>query len=631
MYLPKILLSFWICCTVLASTLNAQNYTTYQLPPPQSLSPLFVGPITGSGIYYGASPHAVDPNKPVIVYVHGFIDLNNLWFAPGNNMYKNTYDAEQNCAFVAMTRGQGMWQNGELLADMLDDITQHFGVNNVVIVAHSNGGKASEVAMITHNRRHKVDRVISLGTPFYGTELANLAEMPGFSWVVNLIGLGGGTSTSTTYYMGGYARPILDWSFRNQPQKFINFGAWGYNNGATILRPVMTTSGALLNWMGSGAAAGGNDGVTPYWSSSRRRGKVQWTTGYGNPASQIDHVDIALSSIMWDKIEPLFTAPLSSLRRSTAPLAAPHLDHSTISSNLQFLSSEDDNRFFIVEKDIRGLEMTILHNATMDQFELKKVADNGDLMPVNIDLNALHQTSTLINGKASLISLHQLKAGKYKLVSNHPFAAIVNSPQGVEIEYDNEHQFALGATPTFKVKINRAAAYDLSQMTLKAIVTLKNDLNGKALENEVTSIETFKLDQTGAYTLNLPQSLPNGVYNMVIQAQHPDFQKSLVTGFVVNKKNNTASNHGVASTLHSITVFPNPVQDLLQVSFENKQAAQITLYDVNGRLIQQQNIQEIGQHQLEIDLNSLKLGQGTYFIEVQDGEDKMIQTFVKLP
>jgi pimeloyl-ACP methyl ester carboxylesterase len=624
-------ISIWICLVLAALSLNAQTISTYQLPTPQQLTPLFIGPITGSGIYYGATPSYVDPNKPVIVYVHGFIDLNNAWFLPGNDMYDNTYNANQNCAFVAMTRGEGMWENGRLLADMIDDITRHFGVSSVVLVAHSNGGKASEVAMITHNRRNKVERVISLGTPFGGTELANVAEAPGFNLLVDLIGLGGGMRTSTTYYMGGYARPILDWSWRNQPGKFVNFGAWGYNNGTSLLaRPVMTTSGTLLNWLGSGASAGGNDGVTPYWSSSRRWGRQQWTTGQGNPVSQFDHLDVALSDVVWNSIEPLFTAPLSSLRENPNQVDQAAAVNETISSRLQFLSSEDKNHSFTVENGLRDLAMIILHPSDDDQFKLHQVLANGALVTTSVDINALRTTSDLLQGKASHIPLSQLPVGEYKVTSESKFAALINHNKGVELAYNNSHQFAFDQAPTFEVTLNQADQYDLSKLSLKAIITYKHNLDGTPLEKEVTMIETFEPTEEGTYTLRPTSRLSNGVYNMVIHAQHPEFQKSLVTGFVMNSEEAVPAKKTVEATITSLSVYPNPAKDFIQVSFENDAPAQVNLYDINGRILHQQIVQETGQQQLQLDLNQLKLNQGTYFVEVQIGEEKVTEIFVKM-
>lgn len=628
----KISLFVWVCLVLSAFSLNAQ-VATYQLPTPQQLSPLFVGPITGSGIYYGASPSYVDPNKPVIVYVHGFIDLNNAWFLPGNDMYENTYNANQNCAFVALTRGEGMWENGRLLAGMLDDITRHFGVNTVVLVAHSNGGKSSEVAMITHNRRHKVERVISLGTPFYGTELANVAEAPGFNLLVDLIGLGGGMRTSTTYYMGGYARPILDWSWRNQPGKFINFGAWGYDNGTSLLaRPVMTVSGTLLNWLGSGASSGGNDGVTPYWSSSRRWGRPQWTTGYGNPVSEFDHLDVALSDVVWNTIEPLFTAPLSSLRENSNQVDQATTVNEKLTSRLQFLSSDDKNHSFTVENGVKDLEMIIMHHSKNDQFTLHEVLESGKLAPVAFDLNANCTASDLLEGKSSLISLAQLPVGEYKVTSESKFAALINHKKGVELEYNNSHQFAFDQAPTLEIKLNKAEQYDLSKLSLKAIITYKHTLDGSPLEKEVTMIETFEATAEGTYTLSPTKPLLNGVYNVVIHAQHPAFQKSLVTGFVMNSKEVTVpSKKTIETSISALSVYPNPAKDFIQVTFDNDAQAQVNLYDINGRVLHQQTIQETGQQQLQLDLNQLKLSQGTYFLEVKVGEEKRTEIFVKLP
>ena len=612
---------------MLKSIIAQTNYQTYQLPTPQNLTPIFVGPITGSGIYYGAQPSNPNPNLPVLVYVHGFIDLNNLWFLPGNDFYEESYNANYRCAFVATTRGQGMWDNGEILADMLNDITRHYGVNKVVLVAHSNGGKASEVAMISHHQRNKVDRVISLGTPFFGTELANLAETPAFSWLVNFIGLGGGTSTSTTYYMGGFARPLLDWSWFNQPNKFINFGGWGYNNGTTLLSPTMAIGGNLLNWMGSGASSGGNDGVTPYWSSTRPGGHPQWA-GQGTPVSQVDHVDIAYSPVMWNHIQPLFDAPLSSLR-THARAATP--SNTTITSNLQFLSSEDDNQTFIVEKNTKRTAVICLHQNKDFKFELFKQNANGSWSTQPIAENTLVQTESYLEGFASAVNLPSLEAGTYKVASQDKFAAIINHKNGVVLEYDNAHAYVYNNKDDLSVNLTNTEAYDLSQATVKAIITQTAALDGKALAKPIYFIEEFKWSERTAFTLNIKQQLPNGVYNMVIQAQHPEFQKSLATGFVVNQDNN--QHEEVTFRMHTtdLKTFPNPTVDVIQVAFETTQKdAALNLYDINGRLLLQKTIHDLGIQQHTIDLNALNLVQGTYFIEIQDGDQKQTTTFQKI-
>jgi hypothetical protein len=393
----------------------------------------------------------------------------------------------------------------------------------------------------------------------------------------------------------------------------------------------MTVSGTLLNWLGSGASAGGNDGVTPYWSSSRRWGRPQWTTGQGNPVSQFDHLDVSLSNVVWNSIEPLFTANLSSLRENPNQVTQATLVNETISSRLQFLDSEDKNRSFTVEKGIKNLEMIILHHSDNDQFVLQQVLTSGELAPVAFDLNANRTTSDLLNGKSTLVALGQLPVGEYKVTSETKFAALINHKKGVELEYNNSHQFAFDQTPTLEVKLNQASQYDLSKLSLKAIITYKHNLDGSPLEKEVTIIEKFEPTEEGTYTLRPTQRLSNGVYNVVIEAQHPEFQKSLITGFVMNNEEAAPAKKTVETSLIALSVYPNPAKDFIQVSFENGQQAQVNLYDVNGRILHQQTIQETGQQQLQLDLNELELSQGTYFLEVKIGAEKTTEIFVRIP
>jgi pimeloyl-ACP methyl ester carboxylesterase len=622
-------ISLSVCLILSTFSINAQISINY-LPTPSLVPAQYAQNISSKSIHYGATPSNLDPQKPVIVYVHGFSDLAGVWFGNNNQMYANTYNAGHNCVFVAMTEGEGMWNNGEVLADMLDIITQHYGVKDVVIVAHSNGGKASEVAMIEENRKNKVNRVISLGTPFSGTPLANVAQFPGLNIISALIGLGGGMRTSTTYYMGGYARPYLDWSWRNQPGKFVNFGAWGYNNGSNDLSLVLTAGGLVLNTLGASRFAGGNDGVTPYWSSDRPSGRQQWTTGYGNPVSRFDHTGVALSQNVWNSIEPMFSAPLSSLRVNNTQESNAKLANEKITSNLQFLSSEDDNMSFIVEKSIKDLSLNIIHASEEDLFELIKINTDGTTQILDLNLNELRETFPLMEGNSSVITLNTLASGTYQIVSKSKFAAIISHKKGVELEYDNQHQFAFAEQAELKVTLNNATQYDLSKLKLKAIITHESTLEGEAVKTSSHLIENFEVDAEGNARLKITNTLENGVYNVLIQAQHPEFQKSLITGFVMNKKEAAPAKKTVAN-ISSLSVYPNPAKDFIQVSFDNKEQAQVRLYDINGRILHQQMVQETGQQQLQLDLNQLKLSQGTYFLEVKIGEEKMTEIFVKMP
>jgi pimeloyl-ACP methyl ester carboxylesterase len=619
----KILLTTLVLAisSLFAFSTQAQ-YSTYLMPTPNNLSPFYVGPLFNSGVYYGATPPNLDPKKPVLVFVHGFTDLGNGWFIGSNDMYGRAYSEGFNTVFVAMTRGQGMYTNGDILAQMLDMITARYNVNDVVIVAHSNGGKASEVAMIVHNRKDKVERVISLGTPFGGTPLANLAEVPGANLIASLVGLGGGTSTSTTYFMRD-ARRTLDGSSRNQPGKFINYGGHGYGSG---WNPAMVTSGLLLNTLGAGCSNGGNDGVTPYWSSKRPGGRIQWpgcSWWSNHRPSDVDHLQISNSNNVWGYIRNAMTASLSSLRQEPD---ASNGDELT-TSRMQLLLSEQSNSSFVVEADVRDLGLIILRESERATYTLEKQSTNKRWEEVPFDWSVSTTANAFGNGYTQQVNLSSLEEGRYRIQSGSKFVAVVYQEKGVALNYDNNQAIIAGEVPTFEAWIDRAEAYDLSKMSLKAVITYKNTLEGVPVSKTFSYIENFKVDEDGNAVLTPQQHLPAGVYNMVLQAEHPEFQRTLITGFVVREAAPRVRRDALVAT-PTLEMFPNPASRVLTVAIDNQSAAQLSMYDVQGRLVYQQLINSIGEQQLTLNLEQLNIGQGTYFVELSEGEHKITKAVV---
>ncbi len=604
---------------LLSLNISAQSYGTVQLPTPNNLTPLFLGSLTDSKIYYGADNGSTD--KPVLVFVHGFIDLANAWFLPGNRMYEDAYYGGYRNAYVAMTRGGGMWENGALLAEMLEDITAHYGVNDVVIVAHSNGGKASEVAMFHHGKRNLVNRVISLGTPFKGTELANLAETWAFNWLVDFIGLGGGTSTSTTYYMGGVARPYFDNLSNNQGNKFFNFGAWGYNSGTTIAAPTMLTGGLILNVNGSGWLAGGNDGVTPYWSSKRPGGASVWTYGYGNWRSKHDHIDVAMNYIVWDPMEPYFTGPLGQLRAS-----AVEPEHRPSRSNVQYLSSEAGQMEFMVEEDAQEIKVHILHGSESDVFQIQ--TENGEMLVCkNKETVAGH-----IGKFATNITLDYLEPGRYSIVSENRFGALVSYDNGVELVLRNDldakkSAYAPGENITLNLSLeNGAGNYTDAEVTA---VLSRRAFDGNALMEKDEDLKIVQLTNVGenefAYTFE--DGLVEGVYNVMVQVNDADFAKGVIGGFAVKASNET----NVAATAETLNLdfYPNPVQDVVSVSFDSDEDTELRIFDTYGRLVTEFSING-NDGFLQFDTNDIIPHAGNYFIQLQNGNQQVVKSLVKV-
>lgn len=580
-------------------------YTEYQLPTPNNLSPLFVGSFTESAIYYGDDANA-NTNKPVVVFVHGFVDLANLWFAPGNDMYKKCYDRGYRTAFVATTRGEGMWYNGEMLSYMLDDITTHYGVNDVVIVAHSNGGKASEVAMFTHDKYNKVDRVITLGTPFKGTGLANVADLPGFNWVADLIGLGGGTTTSTTYYMEGVARPILDSEPDNQPNKFINYGAWGYGSGSTLFSPTMLAGGLLLNTLGGGPFNGGNDGVTPYYSSTRPGGNKMWPGHcwgwWCNKQSKRDHIDIAYDYISFNYFQPWLSGSLPRVNQNEEILENPMYE-----SSFEIITSKDETGSFKIPTGATNLNVSLLQKGAAADFSIldetgtEVIADTNTKESIGKGLN--HNTS-----------IEAPNAGTYRLrTTADDYLAVVSYDNGPILVYDDRK---VSYEKTESVVLSARLLETDEIMSIKGTVTLTSDLEGNAVNGESYEVE-FVHKGNMEYEYHMPQGLKAGVYNVLIHAESDAYRRSAISGFVVRE---SKLEENVETQELSMTNYPNPVVEMTTIRFEKliEGDASISLIDNLGRVVKVEDVSglAVGNHQLEWNLKAFNAG--TYFLEFQN-------------
>jgi hypothetical protein len=75
-----------------------------------------------------------------------------------------------------------------------------------------------------------------------------------------------------------------------------------------------------------------------------------------------------------------------------------------------------------------------------------------------------------------------------------------------------------------------------------------------------------------------------------------------------------------------LDVYPNPAKDILNMVLSNQEAEQISIFDVSGRLVQQQNaIGNSGNIQVQIG----ELSNGLYLLQVNTNKGLIRQTFVK--
>lgn len=234
--------------------------------------------------YKGATPPNVDTSKPVLLFVHGKGSCAQTWWGETsyhgtNDMYAYAYNNGYRTAFVDLYGDRNMWDNGALLNSLINSIRSHFGVSKVTIIAHSKGGVDSNSAVVHYGAFGKVNKVITLGSPHWGTPLADLAYSSWAGWMADIFGQkDDGTYSMQTSYME-YFRSVTDPHEPGMRYRTLS----GYKCG-----PVFT---AL--WYGCMAISGEDDGVVPVWSTRIPTG-VHLREGYW------DHDEIKMGSRTWN-------------------------------------------------------------------------------------------------------------------------------------------------------------------------------------------------------------------------------------------------------------------------------------------------------------------------------------------
>ncbi|MFN7253174.1 MAG: esterase/lipase family protein [Anaerobacillus sp.] len=164
-------------------------------------------------IHIGTLPAEPNPEKPVLVFVQGLTNNSTTWYQ-GNNMYDLARQNGFETAFVELYDSGGTpksyWDNGAILANQLEQISEYFGGKKLVIVGYSKGGVDAQVALIHEGKHHLVSDVVTIGSPHWGSELADLANSSSLGWLAALIGQNSeGTRSLQTGVMNHF-RAITD-------------------------------------------------------------------------------------------------------------------------------------------------------------------------------------------------------------------------------------------------------------------------------------------------------------------------------------------------------------------------------------------------------------------------------------
>lgn len=81
---------------------------------------------------------------------------------------------------------------------------------------------------------------------------------------------------------------------------------------------------------------------------------------------------------------------------------------------------------------------------------------------------------------------------------------------------------------------------------------------------------------------------------------------------------------------NEITIYPNPVDGLLQIKFKliNNPKSLFEIYDITGKLVYKSSIHRLlrGENRMTVDVSSFK--KGIYFIEIENKDHPVVKTFV---
>jgi hypothetical protein len=352
--------------------------------------------------YAGDTPSQPVANAPVLLFVPG---LNNVAqvFWEDNDMYETALNAGYQTAFIQMHDAGGtsadMWDNGELLAEKIEEISAHFDGAPITVVAYSKGGVDTQTALTYYGAQEYVDNVITLSSPHHGSELADLAYSSWAGWLADLIGAQGD---------GTYAMQMANMeNFRSQiDQDPLAYYNNYYTLGGTDWGPLFSS-----NWLGGTYLSqfGSNDGVVTTESSKLPNGH------------EIAIGDWNHTSIRTGEMFPIFEQYLMTEQPlDTSSFSADHVDKNTQAVNQWVHGGSLDegaaNELSIAIEN--NVEKVSLHLMTLNRLSNIRLIDpSGDEVIPKVKTN-INKEGVFAGAMSHYIILEEPMGGEWSITMN---------------------------------------------------------------------------------------------------------------------------------------------------------------------------------------------------------------------
>ncbi len=598
-------------CLLISTLAFAQR--EIQLPAPSEMLVVQGGSTGGSNdvgtIYYGAVP-ANHGTKPVLVFIHGYNSSASTWWQ-NNDMYSKAFADGYRTAFVSVHPDQNMWTNGQLFANMLNTIRNHYGVNKVVVIAHSKGGVDSDAALVHYEAWNRVERVITLGSPHWGTPLADLASSGWTSWLGAIFGQNNNATKSLQTGNMANFRALTD-NHANRPKtNFRTFGGWDYYGSLWISGVYLSSKGGAKNNTDCG-----NDGVVNYKSTRRPNSSVIFACL--DSRGKIHHFDIAKGTPMWNHIKLQLPSSLTREIDNSKMDTEKYNPFAVIQSSGEFLSAD------------QGKRSVTIHNAS--KVRIRVYQENGFAIRISTSGNVEANIDNVYNDSESNVKIYDFEqyspSATYELSSDKPYFAVVETDRNItatlHTDLSNEKfTYKEGEDMNFFVHLEGDEIESVSGSLMKTL-----NIDGSDDNSQISSTLKF-IKKNGQFTAQQRGTLPAGVYNVAIQVKGKEVTRSIVTSIAI-----VPSEKGVQveNNLDGLVAYPNPVvSDKAQIHFEiqKKGIHFLNIYDFTGKKVYSENLShlDVGKHEITWQADA-SLPNGIYIYELISNDKKTAKRLV---
>ncbi|MBN2911002.1 hypothetical protein JQC72_16035 [Polycladomyces sp. WAk] len=491
------------------------------VPPPVKMGQVNGGDVSTAtdppGTWYlGATPPNADSGKPPIVFVQGLNGTAESWWEDTvyhgrNDMYEDAYHAGYRTAFLQLwdasgNGGASMWDNGQLLAELLRQISQYFG-QPVNVVAHSKGGIDAQTALVYYGASPYVGKVITLGSPHHGSHLADLAYSWYAGWLADLLGIkSDGVYVLQTGYMDQFRS---DTDGRPEVSRNPFYTAAGTNWGP--FPSALWTGGAYLSVHGS------NDGLVNVWSTQLPYASHIFTENF-------DHDLIRTGSASFNRIEPLLrtgktamtaepSAHASATRDAVQTAAAQQVVRGqslpagqTVTETVPVESGNGEVVFHVMTGHA-GAQVTLesptgqIYNSQSPQYFTG--VDQGIFRNANVSAFRIAQPA-VGNWKVSI---------QNSVDDAYLMAVTYTSASGLQYQIDP----VKGKNGVFAVKVTPAAASARwDRWNVRVRVVPPSAQTAAAMNQQRMEMRLVPSRQAGGFVGTLPAFTQTGVYNVTV-------------------------------------------------------------------------------------------------------------------